>query len=135
MYQYLFITSHIIDSFLLYVTRKGVLSILLFSLFSYHVFSISFVFLIYLTFQEVPFISSFYEFLFECCTTLLLRYSLMTLSDVKLNPKACNLLIRRSCFRCFRQPNTFDISVRTAEHTLFLSRASFIFSIMTNRQC
>ena len=29
----------------------------------------------------------------------MLRYSLMTLSDLKLNPKACNFAIRRSCFR------------------------------------
>ena len=56
----------------------------------------------------------------------------MTLRDLKLKPKGCQFGNKRSCFR---QSNAFDKSVRTAAHTLFLSRVSLIFSIITKRKC
>ena len=64
--KYLFSTLG--PSFLLYVTRQGILSVLLFSFLSYQIFLISIVYLIYLLFQDVLSLSSFDEFLLQYCT-------------------------------------------------------------------
>ena len=57
--------------------------------------------------------------------------TLLTLRDLKLQPKACNLAIRRSYFR---QSNAFDKSVRAAVHFVheFLS---FSQSCLRDNHC
>ena len=56
----------------------------------------------------------------------------VTFKDFRSKPKTCNAAIRRSCKR---QSNAFERLVRTAAHTLLLSRDSFIFLVIAKRQC